>query len=550
MKYLLILIAILWASEGIAAPQQAVGVAACSTRQLKAYAPPKKEVAEHRQFNLPVIIYPFDAKPGMFWGLVLTARVDEQGRVVCYKLEGPLWDDKPEMNTRRRALVEQLDTWRYTPFARGGHPTAAIVVEHVDETEAPEKHVPLPTVPVGKVHIALQRSECFGPCPAYKVDIYGDGRVVYEGKSDVDVRGTHRYRVTREGVLRLITSLRSKDIWSLRSVYRTPVTDNPTYSLTIGLGREKHVLTDYVGQIAGMPSAVTAFEDEIDKVAQSDSWIHLSRRAVQQLKSEGFKFDSQAGADLLARAVANEDSHDDEATRLLVEWGTPLQSAKDGAEAQESLIENALRLHRTALIAPLIAHGALKTDGKDDQRKINAAFRFAIAGGRLASVQMLWNVAGDTSHPALSFDDPSLRDKSRKSPVTLLLSRSRGDDQWEGREVAEWLAAQGCDLKGAAENGNTLLHIAAEADDAAFVRYLLDQGLPASAPGRLQLPALGSTHNEDVAMMLLQAGGLAGMDGAERGFRLIAEENHWDRVITWLKSHASAQTRAADYGTK
>ncbi|HEV8693032.1 MAG TPA: ankyrin repeat domain-containing protein, partial [Lysobacter sp.] len=105
---------------------------------------------------------------------------------------------------------------------------------------------------------------------------------------------------------------------------------------------------------------------------------------------------------------------------------------------------------------------------------------------------------------------------------------------WDGLQIAQWLAAQGCDLKAAAANGTTLLHIAAEAGDAASVRYLLAQGLDASTPGEYGLPALGSVTDEDVALILLEAGtDLSKLDD----FARYAEGNHWLRVTAWLKAH-------------
>jgi hypothetical protein len=50
---------------------------------------------------------------------------------------------------------------------------------------------------------------------------------------------------------------------------------------------------------------------------------------------------------------------------------------------------------------------------------------------------------------------------------------------------------------------------------------------------------LGGTESEDVAMMLLQAGGLGGLDGADQGFVRYARDQHWDRVIAWLKANGS-----------
>lgn len=98
------------------------------------------------------------------------------------------------------------------------------------------------------------------------------------------------------------------------------------------------------------------------------------------------------------------------------------------------------------------------------------------------------------------------------------------------------LPAQGCDIKASRANGDTLLHIAAGANDAAFVRYLLDQGLDASAAGEYGLPPLASVQDEDVALLLLEAGtDLRMMDDDGQRFIDYARDNHWGRVVAWLQ---------------
>jgi hypothetical protein len=112
----------------------------------------------------------------------------------------------------------------------------------------------------------------------------------------------------------------------------------------------------------------------------------------------------------------------------LLNLGAPIEARslpdREFSRERGPLIEAALKNQRTVLIAPLIAKGALNTDGKPDQRKIDAAFRNAIIGGKLAPVQTIWEVAGDTPHPALTFSDESdaKEHASKPSPVTLLLS--------------------------------------------------------------------------------------------------------------------------------
>jgi ankyrin repeat protein len=202
-------------------------------------------------------------------------------------------------------------------------------------------------------------------------------------------------------------------------------------------------------------------------------------------------------------------------------------------------IEEALMNQRELLIDPLIAKGALQSGARLNQTKIDAAFRAAIIGGRLSLVQRIWEIGGDKHRPALTFNDVGDGGRHKRSPVTLLLfRRPRGGTPWEGLGIARWLAAQGCDLNAAAADGTTLLHIAADAGDVGFVRFLLNRGMSASTPGKYGLPALGGVESEDVAMALLEAGtDMSRMNDSGQSYRTFAEYNHWQRVVAWLTAH-------------
>lgn len=523
-------------------PVRAAEIAACTKQQLLGFTPKRDEVKTHRQFPLPFISYPFDTKMEN-WGFDLSVRVDEFGRVVCFRIYDVFNHNELPLNNQRRAFVTALKDFRYTSFTRNGQAIPVIISESINERETPLHHLPLPDAALDKVTITLERQACYGSCPSYKVQLQGDGRAIYEGRGDVDVLGTHHYRVPRQNVANLIDSLRASDIWSLRSSYNAHVTDLPTYILTLSMDGQQHQIEDYWGQMVGMPSTVSDLEEEVDKAARSEIWIHLSQEAVDVLKKERFQFTSKQAGDLLARAVANEESHDDTAMLSLIDMGAPIDPRPQyGMVGRRSaLTEEALKNHRAILIDPLIAKGALKADGKPEQHIIDAAFRAAIVGGNLALVQRIWNISADRPHPSLKFNDASDEEKPvhKRVPVTLLLSHTREErGPWEGLSVAKWLIAQGCDMRASKADGTTLLHIAAESRDPEFVRYLLAQGFDPSTPGEYGLPALGGADTEDVAMILLEAGTkMSAMHDEGHEFYKYAEYNHWQRVIEWLTSH-------------
>ena len=515
-------------------------VSRCGEGQLTGRSPPPAEVAAHRRFALPVLDIPA-AGPDRDWGLSLVLVVDTSGRVACYTTEEPY--GRPQaMDGPRLELVKAMSTWRYDPFVRDGQSTAAIVREDVREQRRPTHHVAPPDVPLGQTTLSLARGVCFGPCAAYSVAVAGGGTVTYDGHQFADILGQHRYPVPVGNVDALVQDMKRKDLWSMDQAYEALVTDHPTQLLTLRMGDRTQSIRDYAGPMVGMPLAITEFQEHMDRATRATEWTRLSLFSLEVLEREGFDFRSQEAAEILSRAVSNRRGTDEPAMLRLIELGAPLQvetREPAGAGRPPSLLEQALDHHRTTLVAPLIARGELQSGGRLDQRKLDAAFQAAIQGGRLAPVQALWNHGGPANRPALHFADQEEGTeelRSERSPVTLLLKRPYDDDAWEGRQIAQWLAVQNVDLKAHGANGDTLLHAAVDSGDIAFVRYLLGEGLDVSARNRSGLPALGSAHDEDVALLLLQDGSDWRMNDDGNGFVEYARQQHWGRVLSWIKA--------------
>lgn len=516
-------------------------VPSCGRHQLDGI-PASDKIMAHRQFELPTLSYAGDSGPA-HWNVPLTLLVDASGRVACQSMDSDFGEPRA-LNHARRELLQAMTGWRYRPFLVDGKPAPVVIRETVAEQRAPSVHQPLPEVSPAQVTISLSRGGCFGTCPGYKVSIHGNGQVDYQGGDYADVQGKHSYQISPEEVAALVERARRADLWSMSTSYRAPITDNPTYVLTLKMGKLTHEIEDYVGRMVGMPAAVGEFENEVDRVGRTSEWTHLSLAAVERLQSENFDFASQQAADTLARAVANDESTDEAAMLRMIDLGTPAKGGNavrppPGAPipTESTLLNVALVHHRVALIDPLVAHGLLNTGGVLDRHKLDLAFQDAVRGGRLAAMQKIWNAGGGKVHPSLWFEDEGddgERAARKRVPVTLLLSRSYRDMHWEGQAIAEWLAAKGCDLKAQSADGDTLLHRAVDAGDIAFVRYLLLHGLDASTAGRFGLPALGSAQNEDIALLLLKAGSNWQMDDGGAGFRRYAEEQRWTRVLAYL----------------
>lgn len=154
-----------------------------------------------------------------------------------------------------------------------------------------------------QVEISLVRGRCLGPCPVYTVTLKGTGEVSWEGRLYVAFAGPLTYQIPPGQVAALVEQFRAADFFSLQDEYEAEVTDNPAQLVTIKVGGATKSVRDYVGQMAGMPAAVTALEMEIDRIADTQRWIAGSDQIMPALRAAHWDFRSRQAADALACSV-------------------------------------------------------------------------------------------------------------------------------------------------------------------------------------------------------------------------------------------------------
>jgi hypothetical protein len=196
--------------------------------------------------------------------------VDANGNVVSAKaINGP--DDLYEKAT------DLARAMKFRPFMRDGNPVSVSFTDNIYVLPAeilPTTHIAFPDIhDWKKLRIALRRTQCYGTCPDYSVEIQGDGSVIYTGNLHVAVKGMQRSQISMDDLRHLLDLFRHADFYSLRDNYRHSVTDNPTYITSISIDGHTKTVTDYVGIWVGMPEAVENIEDEIDRVTDTAKWI-------------------------------------------------------------------------------------------------------------------------------------------------------------------------------------------------------------------------------------------------------------------------------------
>jgi hypothetical protein len=140
-------------------------------------------------------------------------------------------------------------------------------------------------IPPNEVSIALERTVCYGTCPAYTVTIAGDGRITYQGKRFVAVVGPREDRVAMEKVAALLNEFLKARFFDARDVYdeteeiklvdgayvpmTLDITDVPSAVLTLKLGsRQKRVVLRF-----NYPVELRELAARVDELAQTTRWI-------------------------------------------------------------------------------------------------------------------------------------------------------------------------------------------------------------------------------------------------------------------------------------
>jgi hypothetical protein len=128
---------------------------------------------------------------------------------------------------------------------------------------APENVVP--------VAVTLERTVCFGACPAYTVSMDTNGNVVYVGKQFVTETGTRNAHVEASVVQAISRAADASWFYGLDSVYDASVTDCPWAYVTVTASAlVPKTVRDY--QCAQAPAALRRLEVLIDSLLDTHRW--------------------------------------------------------------------------------------------------------------------------------------------------------------------------------------------------------------------------------------------------------------------------------------
>jgi hypothetical protein len=121
--------------------------------------------------------------------------------------------------------------------------------------------------------ITLERTMCFGTCPVYKLTIYGNGEIVYEGKKHVKEQGNRTARISEDKVRGLISEFERLGYFELKDSYiARGITDMPSAITSITIGSRTKAVRHYYGDKSA-PRDLMELEKRIDTISGSSQWV-------------------------------------------------------------------------------------------------------------------------------------------------------------------------------------------------------------------------------------------------------------------------------------
>lgn len=115
---------------------------------------------------------------------------------------------------------------------------------------------------------SLERTPCFGKCPAYVITVDKDGKATYTGRTFADRPGTWKAQLDRPTLNTLLDRANAAGFFALEDRYDGPVTDLPSTIIRIQAdGKDKKIVARY-----RTPEAFKAYAAFADSLLDKAGW--------------------------------------------------------------------------------------------------------------------------------------------------------------------------------------------------------------------------------------------------------------------------------------
>lgn len=122
--------------------------------------------------------------------------------------------------------------------------------------------------------VSFQRTPCFGKCPAYKMEIFKDGRAKYQGIANIPRVGSHEAQVTLDVIKMIQKKALDMKYFELANQYPTngsDINDIPKAISYVRFGNDGKMIVDNFDA----PKELIEFEKWLEKLSDSFVWKEM-----------------------------------------------------------------------------------------------------------------------------------------------------------------------------------------------------------------------------------------------------------------------------------
>lgn len=122
----------------------------------------------------------------------------------------------------------------------------------------------------GITEIGIQKTSCFGHCPAFMLKIKTDGTVYYEGYGFVDKLGQHNGKLKRYQLENILAYINEIDFMDLQDVYSVDITDQPSVYTMVKTQSQQKIIKNYANT---GPMTLWALEQLMTQLLNEVRWL-------------------------------------------------------------------------------------------------------------------------------------------------------------------------------------------------------------------------------------------------------------------------------------
>lgn len=117
----------------------------------------------------------------------------------------------------------------------------------------------------------IERGSCFGKCPVYVMEIYKDGKVLYEGKRYTKKVGVYRKNIEMKEVKAIVKAFETEKFMTFENEYSSDIQDLPSVTISFHDGT---TLKRVIGKDK-KPGGFIKIQSMLEKLADSDDWATI-----------------------------------------------------------------------------------------------------------------------------------------------------------------------------------------------------------------------------------------------------------------------------------